>query len=151
MDNRKWLIVVVAAAALAFGAGYFATPNKIEERIVYKESTEAKTEKKEDKVKIVYKERIVYKDGTIKETEREEERSSSDEQSSSKTNKESISEKKTTKDIGLTIQALAVIDDLDLSKKEYGVYVKKRVYSNISIGAMATTGKKIGLAVGLDF
>jgi hypothetical protein len=57
-----------------------------------------------------------------------------------------------TRDIGLTIHAVIMKDLKDsISPREYGIFVKKRVIGNISIGGLVTDQKTVGLSIGMDF
>jgi len=148
MENKKVIIGALVLIALSFGAGYFATPNKI--KIETKEVIKTVTVKEEAKVKIVYKTKIVRVDGTVEETESSREESNTREKTDTSIVKESS--KTTTKDIGLTLSALAIVDSSDIKgDREYGIHVTKRVFSNITVGAMATTDKKLGISLGLTF
>lgn len=142
--NKKNVIIGLVLLALSFGAGYFATPSKVKIETV----EVIKTVKEEQKTKVVYKEKIVYKDGTTVEREREEESSNTRETSDTTR----TASKETTKDTGLTLSALAIVDSSDIKgHRDYGIHVTKRVFSNITAGIMATTDKKIGVSVGLTF
>lgn len=145
MENKRNVIVgALVLIALSFGAGYFATPTKVKTEV----KEVVKTVKEEAKTRIVYKEKIVYKDGTVIEREGEREESNTKESNESSRTASSV----TTKDVGLTLSALAIVDSSNITgDREYGVHVTKRVFSNITVGAMATTDKKIGVSVGLSF
>jgi len=144
MNKRNVIIGGLVLLALSFGAGYYATPTKVKTEV----KEVVKTVKEEQKTKIVYREKIVYKDGTTVETETEREDTNTREASEST----KIANSETTKDVGLTLSALAIVDVKDIGgDREYGVHVTKRVFSNVAIGAMATTDKKIGVSVGLTF
>lgn len=148
MENKKVIIGALVLTALSFGTGYFATPNKI--KIETKEVIKTVTVKEEAKVKIVYKTKIVRVDGTVEETENTREESNTKETADTSSVKESS--KVTTKDTGLTLSLLAIQDIKNLSdKREYGLHVTKRVFSNITAGAMVTTDKKVGFSLGLAF
>jgi hypothetical protein len=142
--NKRNVIIGIVALLVSFGAGYFATPTKIKT-----ETKEVvKTVKEEAKTKTVYKERIIYKDGTIVEHEGSKEETNTKESNESSKNSSSSS----TKDAGLTLSALAIVDSSDINgHRDYGIHVAKRVFSNITVGAMATTDKKIGVSVGVAF
>jgi hypothetical protein len=142
--NKEVVMVALVIAGLAFGAGYYATPSKVKTEI----KEVVKTVKEEAKSKVVYKERIVYKDGTTVERESESEQSNTKE--SNESTKTANSE--TTKDTGLVLSALAIVDSSDIQgHRDYGLHVTKRVFSNINVGVIATTDKKVGVSVGLSF
>ncbi len=145
MENKRNVIIgALVLISLSFGAGYFATPSKV--KIETKEVINVV--KEEQKTRVVYKERIVYKDGTV--VEREGEREDSNTRESSDTTR--TASKEMTKDTGLTISALAIVDlDKSIQEREYGIHVTKRVFSNIVVGGIVTSDKKAGVSVGLTF
>lgn len=149
MNNKRNVIIgALVLIVLSFGTGYFATPTKV--KVETKEVVKTVVEKEESKTKIVYKEKIVYKDGTVVEREGSKEESESRESSSSESTK--TSSKESTKDTGLTLSALAIVDTTkSAADREYGIHVTKRVFSNIVVGGFASTDKKIGLSLGLTF
>lgn len=137
-------IAAVVLLGLSFYAGYYATPTKIKTEV----REVVKTVKEEQKTRIVYREKIIKVDGTIIEKEVEKEDTNTKEQTEST----KVAKNETTKDIGLTLSALAVAPVSNITgDREYGVHVTKRVFSNIAVGVMATTDKKIGVSVGLTF
>ena len=144
MNKKYYVIGGLVLLALVFEAGRFTKPAEI--KIETKEVV--KTVKEEAKSKVVYKERIVYKDGTVVEKETDSEHSNTKENSES--TKQASSETK--RDVGLTLSALAIVDSSDIKgHQDYGIHVTKRVFSNVVVGAMATTDKKIGVSLGLTF
>jgi hypothetical protein len=148
MDNKKKAIIAVVVLALVYGAGYFSKGHSTVTEI--KEVVKVVTVKEEAKTRIVYKDRIVRPDGTVEEHERSREDSNTKEGSSSESSKSNKTE--VINDVGLTLQALAIVDIKDIKgDREYGIYAKKRVFSSVSVGILATTDKKIGLGIGLDF
>lgn len=147
MSNTKKVLLGLAIVAISFGVGFFAKPAKVQTEV--KEVVKIVTVKEEAKTKIVYKDRIVYPDGTVKETERSEENTNTREGSTTEASKTAKTE--TTRDVGLTIQALAIVNIKDIGgEREYGLYAKKRVFGSISVGALVTTGQ-VGIGVGMDF
>lgn len=135
---------VIVLLAVSFYAGHYTKPTKVKDEV----KQVVKTGKEEQKTKIVYREKIVYKDGTIVEKETEREDTNTKEQTESI----KVVTNETTKDVGLTLSALAVAPVSDITNdREYGVHVTKRVFSNIAVGVMATTDKKVGVSVGLTF
>lgn len=147
MSNTKKVLIGLTIIAISFGCGFFAKPAKVKTEI--KEVIKTVTVKEEAKVKIVYKDRIVYPDGTIKESERSEENTNTREGTSTEASRTANSE--TTNDVGLTLQALAIVDIKDIGgEREYGIYAKKRVFGSISVGALVTP-KQLGIGVGMDF
>lgn len=142
--NKCNITIGLVLLALSFGAGYYATPSKVKTEV----KEVVKTVKEEAKTKIVYREKIVYKDGTV--VERETEREDTNTKESSESSRTSKNE--TTKDTGLTLSALAIADIKDVTgQREYGIHVTKRVFSNVVVGAMVTTDKKIGISAGVSF
>lgn len=147
MSSKTKIIGVLILIGLAFGVGYYATPSKVEIQI--KEVVKTVTVKQKGKTKIVYRTRVTSPDGTITETENERTDTTISENTNTETKKEQSTV--TTKDVGLTLSMLAISDIKNLDKREYGLHATKRVFSNVVVGAMVTTDKKIGVSVGLSF
>lgn len=148
MNNKTKIGLAVLALTISFGVGRFSKPAKVE--IQTKEVVKTVTVKEEAKTKIVYKNRIVYPDGTIKETETSREDTHSNTETNTDIKKEASSV--TTRDSDLTLQALAIVDiDNVAGKREYGLYAKKRMFGNVSIGVLVTTDKKVGAGIGYEF
>lgn len=146
--NKKKIGLSCLVLLVAFGAGYFSKPSKIKTEI--KEITKTVIVKEEAKTRIVYREKVTKSDGTITEKEIEKEETKTTENSRSDSSKTSNTE--ITNHSGITIQALAIVDVRNISgEREYGLYFKKRVFANISIGTLLTTDKKVGVGVGVDF
>ena len=142
--NRKNILIGIVALSLSFGLGYFATPNKV----VTKEVVKTVVQKEEGKTIVITKERIVTPDGTITEKETSREDSNSREFAAS----ESSSEKKVTKDLGLTISALSIVDlNNRKGEQEYAVNVSKRVFGAVSATVQVSTEKKVGIGLGWSF
>jgi hypothetical protein len=151
MTNRNKIIAAVLALIAAYGVGYFTGPTKTKVEVVKQEVV--KENQEQSKTKVVYKEKIVYKDGTVKEIEQVSEGEQS--KSSSERETTEITKKTSTKDRGLTVQALALSNKINFSDDiQYGGLVKARVAGNISATFLATTNGKdstFGIAAGLDF
>lgn len=145
--NKRNVIIGAVALLLAFGAGYYATPTKV--KTEFKQGETKTVTVKQDVVKIVYKERVTNPDGTIIERETTKEQTNTDARSDETKTTESSTV--TEKDTGLVLSALAISDINNLNEREYGVHVTKRVFSNINVGVLATTDKKIGVSVGVSF
>jgi hypothetical protein len=156
LNTRNKVIILSVFVGLGFGAGYFAKPSKVDiqykDREVIKEVV--KEVIKENKNVITTIKETKNKDGssTIDTTIEDKSQIDSSKVSDKEVVKEITSSKITTNEIGLTVQALVISDLNNVSgNREYGIYVKKRVFSNVSVGAIATTDKKIGVGIGLDF
>ena len=148
MNNTTKVLIGLSVIGLSFGVGRFSKPAVVKIETV--EVVKTLTVKEAAKEKIVIKERIVYKDGTVKETERTEDRDSTKESSNTESTKVANSE--TIRDAGLTLSAIAIVDATNIQgNREYGIHVSKRVFSNVSVGALVTTDKKIGIGLGLSF
>lgn len=141
------ILISIALISLSFGAGYYATPTKIETKTIVK----IETVKVEGKTKIVYREKITQPDGTVTERESEREDTNTREESKSL----SQSEKIIINDSGLVLSGLGYINTKDLTNGiDYGIVISKRV-----LGALNSTGSviveknnvKIGLGVGWSF
>ena len=147
MDAKK-ILIGLSVLALTFYAGRFSKPAVVKIETV--EVVKTVTVKEAAKEKIVTVEKIVYKDGTVKETTKTEDREDTKESSNIESTKVANSE--TIRDVGLNLGALAIVDATNIQgNREYGVFVSKRVFSNVSVGVMATSDKKLGLSLGLSF
>lgn len=139
MTLKTKILILLAAIGIGYGIGYFTKPAKVVEVIKKEVVKEAAV------TKVIYREKTTRPDGTITETESSREDSRTSERSSES------SSKVVTNRIGLNIQALAYAPINNLTDREFGVIVSKRVIGNITAGVLATTDKKIGLTVGLEF
>jgi hypothetical protein len=147
VDIKK-ILIGLGIIGLTFYAGRFSKPAVVKIQTV--EVVKTETVKEAAKEKIVTVEKIVYKDGTVKEVTRTEDRDSTKESNKAETTK--IANTETIRDIGLSLNALAIVNSSDIGgKREYGLNVSKRVFSNVSIGVLATTDKKVGISLGLSF
>jgi len=142
---------IVIAAIVGFGSGYFAKPTSVVTKIEEVEVIRYVENKKENKDISTVVKRITKKDGTIVETITTKDKTKSDSNTKLDSSKKYSSETVVKNDIGLSVHLLALTRFNDLTYREYGVYVKKRLFSNISVGAVVTDKKTIGLSVGLDF
>jgi len=146
--DAKKILIGLSVLALTFYAGRFSKPAVVKIETV--EVVKTVTVKEAAKEKIVTVEKIVYKDGTVKETTKTEDREDTKESSNIESTKVANSE--TIRDVGLNLGALAIVDATNIQgNREYGVFVSKRVFSNVSVGVMATSDKKLGLSLGLSF
>ena len=144
MKLQYKILIGVAALAVSFGIGYYATPTKIKEnvRIEYKDS------KVEVKTKIVYRDKITKPDGTIIEKEVEKEDTNTEEKSEGSVATEKIS----VKDSGLVLGVLGIIDvDKPTDGVKYGLSVSKRVLGAVTVHGIVTTDKQIGAGIGWSF
>jgi hypothetical protein len=148
MLNYQKILIATSVLALTFYAGRFSKPAVVKIETV--EVIKTQVVKEAAKEKIVTVEKIVYKDGTTKETTKTEDRDSSKESSNTESTKVANSE--TIRDTGISLNALAIVDATNIQgHRDYGIFASKRVFSNVSVGVMATTDKKIGLSLGLSF
>jgi len=148
MDTKYKILIGLTAIGLSFGVGRFSKPAVVKIETV--EVVKTVTVKEAAKEKIVTVEKIVYKDGTVKETTKTEDREDTKESSNTESTKVANSE--TIRDAGISLNALAIVDATNIQgNREYGVFVSKRVFSNVSVGVMATSDKKLGLSLGLSF
>jgi len=148
MDTKYKILIGLTAIGLSFGVGRFSKPAVVKIETV--EVIKTQVVKEAAKEKIVTVEKIVYKDGTVKETTKTEDREDTKESSNTESTKVANSE--TIRDAGISLNMLAIVDATNIQgNREYGVFVSKRVFSNVSVGVMATTDKKLGLSLGLSF
>jgi len=147
MDAKK-ILIGLSVLGLTFYAGRFSKPAVVKIETV--EVVKTVTVKEAAKEKIVTIIKTVYKDGTTTETTKTEDREATKETSDTESTKVANSE--TIRDVGLTLSALAIVDATNIQgHRDYGINVSKRVFSNVSIDALVTTDKKIGLGIGLSF
>lgn len=136
---------------VGYGAGKFSNPAKVITKTEIKEVVKVVEVVKEKKdVKTVIKV-VTRPDGTKEEETTIEDKTVTDSNTNIDISKESKKETITTRDLGLSVQALALAKINDINNREYGVLIKKRIISNISGSVLVTDKKTIGLAVGLDF
>jgi hypothetical protein len=153
LENKYVRIGLLSLVLLGvgYGAGKFSNPAKVITKTEIKEVVkvvESKQQKKDVNKKIVV---ITRPDGTKESTTTIEDKTVTDSNKTIDVSKESKSETITTRDLGLSVQALALAKFNDINNREYGVLIKKRIISNISGSILVTDKKTIGLAVGLDF
>jgi hypothetical protein len=152
LQNRYFQISVVSLLLLGagYGIGRFAQPakviTKVETHEVIKE-VQVKEQKKDIKKVVTV---ITHPDGTKESTTTTEDKTITDTNTKIDATKDAKSETITVRDIGLSVQALALTKFNDVNNREYGVLVKKRIVSNISASVIVTQGQ-IGVGVGLDF
>jgi hypothetical protein len=145
---KSKITIIVAVLMIGVGIGYFTKPTKVETRTVEVEKT--KVVQKEGKSKYFYKKKIIKPDGTIEEIEVTKEEWDKLEAATSE--KQSDTATVIKNDIGLSLSAFVLTPAKSLGKEmEYGVHVSKRVIGSVAVGVMATTDKKIGVSIGVDF
>lgn len=153
MNNYlKYGLIGALLLGLGYGAGKYANPAKVVTKTEYKEVIKQVEVIKEQKNVVVYSKKTTQKDGTIIEESKTEDKSTTYQDKTTESKREFATSTITTRDLGLSVHALALqhIQATD-SGREYGVFIKKRIISNISIGGLATDHKTVGLSVGLDF
>lgn len=153
LDNKYFKIGVISLLLLGigFGAGRFSKPAKVVTQIQTKEVVKTVEVKQENKNVVITTKKTTEKDGTVVEETKTEDKSVVNSETKSDSLKEAKSETITTRDIGLSVQALTLMKINDFNNREYGVLVKKRIIGNIS-GTIAATNKGTAIiAVGLDF
>jgi archaellum component FlaF (FlaF/FlaG flagellin family) len=156
MNDKQKIGLGVLALIIAFGCGYFAKPTKVETvtktvEVIKQDTSVKQNEKKNKKVTI---DKHVNKDGSSDTKTVITDNGSTETNTNTKTEikKEDSSSTIVKNDIGLTISALAIVNSNDFTgKREYGVHITKRILGNVTIGAMATTDKKVGISVGMGF
>ena len=145
-------LIGVLILGLGVGIGIFAKPAKVVTKTEIKEVIKEVEVKKEQKNIVVYSKKVTSKDGTIVEETKTEDRSTASQEIKKETDRELKFSNTTTRDSGLSVHALALKDLGQVNSHiEYGVFIKKRIIGNVSVGAMATTNQQLGLSVGLDF
>jgi hypothetical protein len=137
---------------LGFGIGKFSNPSKVVTKTEFKEVIKVIEVIKEQKNVVIVTKKTTKKDGTIIEESKTEDKTVTYQDKHSESKKEFKNSTITTRDIGLSVHALAMQNIGDLEQdREYGIFVKKRVLGNISVGGLVTDQKTIGLSVGMDF
>lgn len=151
MTNRNKIIAGILALIVSFGVGFFSKPAKTITKTEIKEVVkEVKVVEQHNNI-ITTTHTVTVPGGTITTDVTTHDDTVIDTKDHTNVSIDAKKEVVVTRDSGLTIQALAVIDPSNLTDRQYGIYVKKRVIGNVSVGATVTTDKKVGIAVGLDF
>lgn len=144
MKLQYKILIGIAALAVSFGIGYYATPAKIQEKV----RVEYKDSKVEVKTKIVYRDKITKPDGTIIEKEVEKEDTNTREESESKIETEKIA----VKDTGIVLGVLGIIDvEKPTDSVKYGLSVSKRVLGAVTVHGLVTNKLELGVGVGWSF
>jgi hypothetical protein len=144
MKLQYKILIALAALAISFGIGYYATPTKIQETV----KVEYKDSKVEVKTRIVYRDKVTKPDGTIIESEVEKEDTNTVEKSEGSVATEKVS----VKDSGLVLGVLGIVDtDKPVDGIKYGITVSKRVLGAVTVHGLVTTDKQIGVGVGWEF
>lgn len=159
MEMRKRIYLFIGTlliVGIAFGAGRFSKASKTEivTKEVIKEVIKEVVVKKEKKDQTIVTDRVIKPDGTVTEHTTTTDNGQTDTTTEKEVDKEStkVSSNTTTRDSGLTLEALFLNKLNDLSgEKVYGVKFSKRIFGNLRAGLVGTTDKKIGLTIGLDF
>jgi hypothetical protein len=149
--NIKFIWIGVALVSIGVGIGRFSQPTKVITKVEEKEVIKYVEKKQENKDVKVTKKKTTKKDGEVIEEEITEDRSRTNTEVSGVSQKETKKEKEVVNNRGLTLSALVLARDLSVSEYEYGIAVSKRIFSNISMGIIATEKKALGLTVGLEF
>jgi hypothetical protein len=149
--NVKLGLVGILLIGLGTGIGWFSKPTKVVTKIEEKEVIKIVEKKQENKDVKITKKKTIKKDGEVVEEEVIEDRSRTDTQVSSSSEREVKKEQEVVNNKGLTLSALVLARDLSVSEYEYGFAVSKRIFSNISVGVIATEKRALGLTLGLEF
>jgi hypothetical protein len=145
---KSKITTAIIILLIGAGIGYFSKPTKVETRTIEVEKT--KVVQKEGKSKYFYKKKIIKPDGTIEEIEVTKEEWDKLEAATSERQTDTTTVVKN--DIGLSLSAFALTPSKSFGKElEYGVHASKRVVGSVTVGVMATTDKKIGVSIGVDF
>ena len=153
LQNKYVRIGVVSLLLLGagYGIGRFTQPAKVITKTEIKEVikvVEVVKEKKDVKTETRI---IIHPDGTKEQVTIIVDRTIIDSNVDTNINRDIKNETITIRDIGLSIQALALVKSNDLGNREYGVLIKKRIIANISGTILATQKGTVGIAIGLDF
>ena len=153
LQNKYVRIGIVSLLLLGagYGIGRFTQPAKVITKTEIKEVikvVEVVKEKKDVKTETRI---IIHPDGTKEQVTIIVDRTIIDSNVDTNINRDIKNETITIRDIGLSIQALALVKSNDLGNREYGVLIKKRIIANISGTILATQKGTVGIAIGLDF
>ncbi|CAB4124670.1 hypothetical protein UFOVP53_20 [uncultured Caudovirales phage] len=153
LENKYVKIGVVSLLLLGagYGVGKFSNPAKVITKTEIKEVVKVVEVVKEKKDVKTETRVITHPDGTKEEVTVIIDRTATDTNTDTNINRDIKNETITTRDLGLSIQALALAKSNDLGNREYGVLIKKRIISNISGTILATQKGTVGIAIGLDF
>jgi hypothetical protein len=149
--NIKFIWFGIALISIGVGIGRFSKPTKIITKVEKKEVIKYVEKKQENKNVRITKKKTIKKDGEVIEEEVTEDKSETNTEISATSKKESKKEEKTINNAGITLSALVLARDLSVNEYEFGVGFSKRVFSNISLGIIATEKRAVGLTIGLDF
>jgi len=145
--NKIKIPLIVGIICLLVGR-YALTPKQEVKTVVKVVEVEKKVKEEKKKVRTRIKE-VVKKDGTstkvtvIDEESEEKETTSKEKKTDSKTISKTGS--------GLTLGVLAIKDIDNFSNTEYGISLAVPLIGNFKVLGLATTGKQIGVGVGLEF
>jgi len=148
---KKIIVFGVITIGLGYGIGRYSTPAKVITKTEVKEVIKIVESKKENKNVKTTTTRSTSKDGSVIEQTVTEDRSSTETSTDISSSKEQKKESISIRDIGLSAQALAILDTKNSNKIEYGILIKKRIVGNVSGSILATEKGKIGVGIGVDF
>jgi hypothetical protein len=146
LQNLK-LPIIVGIISLLVGR-YVLTPKQEVKTVVKIVEVEKNVKEEKKKVKTKIKE-TVTKDGTRTTETTIDEDSGSRETTSTERRIDSKTVSKTGS--GLTLGLLAIKDTDDFSATEYGATVAVPLIGSLKVIGLATTGKQVGLGLGLEF
>lgn len=147
------LIVTLALGGLAFAAGRFMTPTKVEKVEVVKEVVKWKERQSEDKDKVIIEVETVYPDGTRKIERKivDKGKLRIDVEGESEKEKENTVVVENKKPDWM-VSGLAGVG---LKEKGlngvYGAHVQRRVIGPVHVGGFGMTNGSGGLSVGISF
>jgi len=153
LENKYVRIGVLSLVLLGvgYGAGKFSNPAKVITKTEIKEIIKTVEVVKENKNIKTETRVITHPDGTKEEVTVIVDRTTTHTDTDTNVNRDIKNETITIRDLGLSVQALALAKTNDFNNREYGVLIKKRIISNVSGTILATQKGTIGLAIGLDF
>lgn len=144
MKAKYKTLLSILTIAIAFTAGVYSRPAKIETKIV----EVIKTVKEEAKTRVIYRDKVTKPDGTI--TEKEVEREDTQSKELAVTNKES--ESVTTNDVGLVISTVVTFKATDPNgDREYSVVASKRLIGALNMTGLVSNQKRVGIGFGWSF
>lgn len=139
--------VIVGIICLLVGR-YVLTPKQEVKEVIKIVEVEKKVKEEKKKVKTKIKETVATDGSRTTETTIDED-SGSRETTSTERRTDSSTVTKTGS--GLTLGVLAIKDIDNFSNTEYGITAAIPLIGNLKVVGLATTGKQVGLGLGLEF
>lgn len=145
--NKIKIPLIVGIISLLVGR-YVLTPKQEVKQVIKIVEVEKKVKEEKKKVKTKIKETVATDGSRTTETTIDEDSGSRE---TTSTERKTDSRTVTKTGSGLTLGVLAIKDIDDFSKMEYGITAAIPLIGNFKVIGLATTGKQVGLGLGLEF